>query len=88
MIIFVHTRRETAKTAKALKEMAYANDELGRFLKEDSTSKKILEHILEQEDINSKDLKELLPYGFAIHHAGLSRGDRDMVENLFGDYHI
>jgi pre-mRNA-splicing helicase BRR2 len=33
MIIFVHSRRETIKTAKALKEMAYSKDELGRFLK-------------------------------------------------------
>ena len=42
MIIFVHTRRETAKTAKALKEMAYAKDELGKFVREDSKSKIIL----------------------------------------------
>jgi pre-mRNA-splicing helicase BRR2 len=38
IIIFVHSRRDTAKTAKALKEMAYSKDELGKFLKEDSAS--------------------------------------------------
>jgi len=28
MIIFVHSRRDTVKTAKAIKEMAFAKDEL------------------------------------------------------------
>ena len=29
------------------------------------------------------DLKELLPYGFAIHHAGMTRADRNSVEDLY-----
>ncbi len=60
--------------------MAYAKDDLSKILPEESESKKILNAILETEKINSKDLKELLPFGFAIHHAGLSRPDRDLVE--------
>ena len=28
MIVFVHSRRDTVKTAQALKEMAYSKDEL------------------------------------------------------------
>lgn len=42
IIVFVHSRRETIKTANAIKEMAYAKDELSKFLKEDSDSYKIL----------------------------------------------
>ena len=34
------------------------------------------------------ELKDLLPYGFAIHHAGMSRLDRTLVEDLFADRHI
>ena len=34
------------------------------------------------------ELKDLLPYGFAIHHAGMSRVDRTLVEELFADKHI
>ena len=34
------------------------------------------------------ELKDLLPYGFAIHHAGMSRVDRALVEDLFADRHI
>jgi pre-mRNA-splicing helicase BRR2 len=33
MIVFVNSRRETIKTAKALKEMALSKDELNKFLK-------------------------------------------------------
>lgn len=43
-----------------------------------------------QEAESSKDaaLKELLPFGFAIHHAGMQRADRSMVEDLFADGHV
>jgi pre-mRNA-splicing helicase BRR2 len=33
-------------------------------------------------------LKDLLAYGFGIHHAGMSRPDRDTVEDLFAAGHI
>ncbi len=33
MIIFVHSRRETAKTASMIREMATTKDELGKLLK-------------------------------------------------------
>uniref|UniRef100_A0A8C1HQS5 Activating signal cointegrator 1 complex subunit 3 n=1 Tax=Cyprinus carpio carpio TaxID=630221 RepID=A0A8C1HQS5_CYPCA len=34
------------------------------------------------------ELKDLLPYSFAIHHAGMTRVDRTLVEDLFADRHI
>ena len=30
----------------------------------------------------------MLPYGFGIHHAGMSRVDRTLVEELFADGHV
>lgn len=36
----------------------------------------------------NSELKDLLPYGFAIHHAGMNRVDRTLVEELFADKHI
>ena len=86
VLIFVHSRRETIKTAKAIKEMALAKDELGKFVKEDSQSQIILKS--EAEKAKNSDLRDLLPFGFAIHHAGLSRVDRELVEDLFNDRHI
>ncbi|KAL2892261.1 DExH-box ATP-dependent RNA helicase DExH12 [Bienertia sinuspersici] len=86
VLIFVHSRKETAKTARAIRDTALANDTLGRFLKEDSVSREILH---DQTDlVKSNDLKDLLPYGFAVHHAGMARADRQLVEELFADGHV
>ncbi|XAR59953.1 RNA helicase [Bertholletia excelsa] len=86
VLIFAHSRKETAKTARAIRDTALANDTLGRFLKEDSASREILHSHTEL--VRSNDLKDLLPYGFAIHHAGMARADRQLVEELFADGHV
>lgn len=78
--MFVHSRKETVKAAKLLKETAFSKDELGKFLKDDSVSKKVIEEVLSKDEIRSPDLRELLAFGFGVHHAGLSRSDRDIVE--------
>lgn len=79
MIIFVHSRRDTARTANNIKDTAFAKNDLSRLLRPDSESKRLLEKVVEQETVNSKELKELLVHGIGIHHAGLSRSDRDLV---------
>ncbi|XP_040370030.1 DExH-box ATP-dependent RNA helicase DExH12 [Rosa chinensis] len=86
VLIFVHSRKETAKTAGDIRDSALANDSLGRFLKEDSGSCEIIRSELVK--IKSNDLKSLLPYGFAIHHAGMDRADRQLVEDLFAKGHV
>lgn len=67
-LVFVHSRKETAKTARFIKEAAIKDDKLARFMKEDSASREIL--TTEAEACKDADLRDLLPYGFAIHHAG------------------
>lgn len=42
----------------------------------------------EAEAVKSSELRDLLPFGFAIHHAGMTRADRTLVEDLFADGHI
>ncbi|KAK8597890.1 hypothetical protein V6N13_095285 [Hibiscus sabdariffa] len=86
VLIFVHSRKETSKTARAVRDTALANDTLSRFLKEDAASREILQSHTDM--VKSNDLKDLLPYGFAIHHAGLARTDRQIVEDLFARGHI
>ncbi|THF99111.1 hypothetical protein TEA_027858 [Camellia sinensis var. sinensis] len=86
VLIFVHSRKETAKTARSIRDAALVNDTLGRFLKEDSVSREILHSHTEL--VKSNDLKDLLPYGFAIHHTGMARADRQLVEVLFSDGHV
>lgn len=85
-LIFVHSRKETVKTARAIRETALANDTIGRFLKEGSASREILASHVDL--VKSNDLKDLLPYGFAVHHAGMVRTDRQLVEDLFSDGHL
>ena len=55
-------------------------------MREGSASTEILR--TEAEQVKNLDLKDLLPYGFAIHHAGMNRVDRTLVEDLFSDKHI
>ena len=86
VLIFTHSRAETAKTAIALRDMASANDTLNRFVREDSASVEILK--AEAAGAKNPDLKELMPFGFALHHAGMQRSDRNLVEDLFSDKHI
>ncbi|CAH8318639.1 unnamed protein product [Eruca vesicaria subsp. sativa] len=86
VLIFVHSRKETAKTAAAIVQTALAKDTLSNFLKEESASREVLKS--QTKLIKNGDLIELLPYGFAIHHAGLTRGDREIVEALFREGHV
>ncbi|TIA42143.1 Sec63-domain-containing protein [Aureobasidium pullulans] len=88
MLIFVHSRKETAKTAKYIRDKALELDTIGQILKHDAASREILTE--EAESVTNADLKDLLPYGFGIHHAGMSRADRNSVEELFaaGDVQV
>ncbi|KAJ3643308.1 hypothetical protein Zmor_026030 [Zophobas morio] len=86
VLIFVHSRKETGKTARAIRDMCLEKDTLGQFLKEGSASMEVLR--TEAEQVKNHELKDLLPYGFAIHHAGMTRVDRTLVEDLFADRHI
>ncbi|KRT82021.1 helicase, partial [Oryctes borbonicus] len=86
VLIFVHSRKETGKTARTIRDMCLEKDTLGQFLREGSASMEVLR--TEAEQVKNQELKDLLPYGFAIHHAGMTRVDRTLVEDLFADRHI
>jgi len=44
VLVFVHSRKETAKTAKAVRDMCLERDSLGLFLREDSASTEVLRY--------------------------------------------
>ena len=48
VLIFVHSRKETSKTAKAIRDMCLEKDTLGLFLKEGSASTEVLRTEAEQ----------------------------------------
>ncbi|KAJ3381344.1 DEIH-box ATPase [Entophlyctis sp. JEL0112] len=86
VLVFCHSRKETAKTAKAIRDMCIEKDTIGQVLKQDAASREILQ--TEAATSKNADLQDVLPYGFGIHHAGMTRADRTLVEDLFSDGHI
>ncbi|KAF2085665.1 Sec63-domain-containing protein [Saccharata proteae CBS 121410] len=83
MLIFVHSRKETAKTAKYIRDKALELDTIGQIIRSDAASREILRE--ESSNVQNAELKDVMPYGFGIHHAGMSRADRTAVEDLFAD---
>jgi len=83
MIIFVHSRKETSKTARYVRDKAIEMETIGQIMKNDLGGREALQS--EADSVNDRELKDLLPYGFGIHHAGMSRPDRTSVEDLFND---
>ena len=85
VIVFVHSRKETGKTARTIRDMCIEKDTIGAFYKGTGSSEVLKK---EADEVKNLELKDLLPYGFAIHHAGMNRVDRTLVEDLFADNHI
>jgi pre-mRNA-splicing helicase BRR2 len=83
MLIFVHSRKETAKTAKYIRDKAVEMETIGQIMRSDAASREVLQQ--EADSINDSNLKDLLPYGFGIHHAGMNVADRTSVQDLFAD---
>lgn len=46
VLIFVHSRKETGKTARAVRDLCLDKDTLGLFLREDSASTEVLRYHL------------------------------------------
>ncbi|CCW70800.1 unnamed protein product [Phytomonas sp. Hart1] len=89
VMIFVHSRRETEHTAMYLKQHAQEERHQHFFHRPGSAAELALKeaadatyHVLRQ------SIRQLLPHGFAIHHAGLSRDERQVTEELFAERHI
>jgi pre-mRNA-splicing helicase BRR2 len=86
VLIFVHSRKETAKAGKTLRDQIVEREALTQIVRAGGSSREILQ--AEAANCKNADLAELLPYGIGIHHAGMVREDRTLVENLFKDGHV
>ncbi|KAL4073668.1 putative RNA helicase [Scleroderma citrinum] len=82
-LVFVHSRKETSKTARFIRDMAIEKETITQFVRPDSATREILTE--EAGNVKDLNLRDLLPFGFAIHHAGMTREDRTLVEDLFAD---
>jgi hypothetical protein len=81
VMVFVHARKETVKSGMTLHDQMQkegtaddydctANPQWERFHRDIGTSK-------------NKEMKELFMYGIGIHHAGMLRSDRNLMERAF-----
>jgi len=81
VMVFVHARKETVKAALALQEAAIKEDIMTEFSCQDHPN---YSHF--RREINTsrnKEMKQLFDDGFGIHHAGMLRADRNMMEKMF-----
>lgn len=89
-MIFVHSRKDTVKTGLAMVDLAQQEEQLG-LLEADEGVKATREYnqaFMEMAKSRNKELKLLFARSIGIHHAGMLRSDRLMVERLFTAGHI
>jgi antiviral helicase SLH1 len=80
-MVFVHARKETVKTAMGLMEEASLTGLLSDFSCEEHPQWAIFRRSIGES--RNKEMKLLFDKGFGIHHAGMLRSDRNMMEKLF-----
>ena len=90
IMVFVHARNATVKTAMALLEKARNKGQTGLFEPdgEEITGSQVGQARKLMSKSRNNQLVELFQAGFGIHHAGMLRSDRNLVESLFGKGHI
>ncbi|CBY00034.1 similar to activating signal cointegrator 1 complex subunit 3 [Plenodomus lingam JN3] len=83
VMVFVHSRADTLKTARRLHEMAVEDQCTDLFDPTDHPRYDLARRDMQQS--KGRDLRELLDKGMGTHHAGMPRSDRNLVERLFAD---
>ncbi|PWN91585.1 Sec63-domain-containing protein, partial [Acaromyces ingoldii] len=87
VMIFVHARKETVKTASTMREMCKEEGLLELLLRkrEEDPESTVAVNTFKRELAASRnrEVKELFETGFGIHHAGMLRSDRNLSERMF-----
>ncbi|KAL9170519.1 hypothetical protein ABFS82_04G149700 [Erythranthe guttata] len=83
VMVFVHSRKDTAKTADKLVEMAKMREDFDLF----TNASHPQQGLMKKEVLKSrnKDVVQLFEYAVGIHHAGMLRADRGLTERLFSE---
>ena len=83
IMVFVHSRKDTQNTAKMLYEKAI--DQVCVDLFDPTGHPQYEAAVKDMKSCKARELRELLPKGIGIHHAGMARSDRNLMEKLFGN---
>jgi len=83
VMVFVHSRRETVKLAETFARMASEQDHTSFFSCAEHKAFDMATARMSKS--RNSELKSLFKDGFGVHHAGMLRSDRSLVEKLFGE---
>ena len=86
VMVFVHSRKDTVNTARTF--IQKAQDDACQDLFDCSTVEGYAQAMKDLKSTRGRELRELIPRGFGIHHAGMPRADRNRAEQLFASGHI
>ncbi|KAK4699669.1 hypothetical protein P7C70_g6591, partial [Phenoliferia sp. Uapishka_3] len=81
VMVFVHARKDTVKTAQTLREKALAEGIAD--LLDPNDNEKFFGFKKDLAGSRNREMKELAGQGFGIHHAGMLRSDRNITERMF-----
>ncbi|TQS35645.1 hypothetical protein Golomagni_03930 [Golovinomyces magnicellulatus] len=82
VMVFVHSRKDTFNTAMTLYEKAIDDSSVNLF--DPSNHPAYGAAVKDMKNSRGRELRELIPKGIGIHHAGMARADRNLMERLFG----
>lgn len=83
VMLFVHSRKDTFRSAINLFEKAVEHNCLDLF---DPTQHPYYDAaVRDMRNSKGKELRELLPKSMGTHHAGMARSDRNLIEKLFSE---
>lgn len=82
VMVFVHSRKDTMVTARMLHKKAM--EHMCGDLFDPSGHPRYEQAGRDMKSSRSKDIRDLLSKGLGIHHAGMARADRNLMERLFG----
>ncbi|KDN48882.1 Sec63-domain-containing protein [Tilletiaria anomala UBC 951] len=83
VMVFVHARKETVKSAMSLKEMCSAEGLLDLLTDGRDEHPRFQFFKSELSTSRNREMRELFDSGFGIHHAGMLRSDRNLSERMF-----
>ncbi|KAF8812579.1 Sec63-domain-containing protein [Phlegmacium glaucopus] len=81
VMVFVHARKETVKAAMNLREMSAVEGNAEDFSCEEHPQWNTFRQKIGES--RNKEMRILFDSGFGIHHAGMLRSDRNMIEGMF-----
>lgn len=83
VMVFVHSRKDTVKTARMLYEQAGEQGMLDLF--DVSQHEGYTQALKDVKQSKGREIRELVQKGMGTHHAGMPRSDRNMIERMFGE---